>query len=94
MHSELDESQAAFKLLFPPESKPMLKGPNTDSFKLRNLRGAVCEYLDEGGMDEFTEDLKTILKEETVYFKEKMELYESVLNKMFPTEKSAQADVF
>jgi len=40
-------------------------------FRLRSLRGAVCEYMDEGLIDELLDDLRLIIMEEESAFMEK-----------------------
>jgi len=42
---------------------------------IRNLRGAVCEYLDEDRFDEFIEDLQNIAAEEEADFLKKAAFY-------------------
>ena len=42
---------------------------------IRNLRGAVCEYLDEDRVDELIEDLKSIAAEEEADFIKKAKFY-------------------
>ena len=40
-------------------------------FRLKSLRGAVCEYMDEGLIDELLHDLRIIIMEEESAFMEK-----------------------
>ena len=47
---------------------------STDEFKIRNLRGAICEYLDEG---------REILDEEEDSFLKKALVYKDVRKKLF-----------
>jgi hypothetical protein len=42
---------------------------------IRNLRGAVCEYLDENRFDELIEDLQNIATEEEADFLKKAKFY-------------------
>jgi hypothetical protein len=56
---------------------------STDAFKLRNLRGAICEYIDEGNIDELLSDLKNVLEEEEQDFLNKAKLYKSVRRQLF-----------
>jgi hypothetical protein len=42
---------------------------------IRNLRGAVCEYLDEDRFDELIEDLQNIATEEEADFLKKAKFY-------------------
>lgn len=54
-----------------------------DDFKIRNLRGAVCEYLDEGNVDELLKDLKKVLEEEEDSFWKKALIYKEVRKRLF-----------
>jgi len=54
-----------------------------EEFRIRNLRGAVCEYLDENLTDEFLKDLRQILDEEEQYFSEKASSYIGLRKKLF-----------
>lgn len=56
---------------------------STDEFKIRNLRGAICEYLDEGGIDDLLSDLRKILDEEEDSFLKKALVYKDVRKKLF-----------
>lgn len=51
--------------------------------RLRNLRGAVCDYLDEGLIEEFYKDLRAILDEEEKDFITKASRYIEVRNALF-----------
>lgn len=54
-----------------------------NELKLRNLRGAICEYIDEGNIDELLSDLKKVLEEEEQDFLNKAKLYKSVRKQLF-----------
>ena len=56
---------------------------STDEFKIRNLRGAICEYLDEGDIDDLLSDLRKILDEEEDSFLKKALVYKDVRKKLF-----------
>lgn len=56
---------------------------STDEFKIRNLRGAICEYLDEGSIDDLLSDLRKILDEEEDSFLKKALVYKDVRKKLF-----------
>lgn len=53
---------------------------------IRLLRGAVCEYLDEGMLQELIEDLQTITAEEQADFLGKAKLYRK-FQKLLPKSK-------
>jgi len=57
--------------------------PN-EQFRIRNLRGAICEYIDEGDIDKLYADIEKILTEERDSFASKAAAYSSVLKRMFP----------
>lgn len=52
----------------------------TDDRKLQNLRGAICDYLDDGKLVELAKDLKFILNDEKEKFKKMARHYDIVLN--------------
>lgn len=53
-------------------------------FKLTNLRGAVCEYLDEeAGVEDFYRDLRQILEDEEDDFMKKSLIYKNVRKSLF-----------
>ncbi len=56
---------------------------STEEFKLRNLRGAVCEYIDEDLTTEFLDDLRKILEEEEDGFIKKALVYKDLRRKLF-----------
>ena len=56
---------------------------STEEFKLRNLRGAICEYLDEENIDDLLSDLRKILDEEEDSFLKKALVYKDVRKKLF-----------
>lgn len=56
---------------------------STDEFKIRNLRGAICEYLDEERVDDLLSDLRKILDEEEDSFLKKALVYKDVRKKLF-----------
>lgn len=66
--------------------KAKLEKLQEEPFRLRNLRGAVCEYLDEGSKEEFMKDLKEILEYEVKYFRDHKEMYEDILNTIFSSK--------
>lgn len=55
----------------------------TEEFKIRNLRGAICEYLDDGHVQELINDLKRILDEEEDSFLKKALIYKDIRKKLF-----------
>lgn len=55
-----------------------------ESFYKRNLRGAICEYLDENKKLELYEDLLSILEEERDLFMKKSSFYAEVISELFP----------
>ena len=56
---------------------------STDEFKLRNLRGAICEYLDDGNVTELIDDIRKVLDEEEDNFLKKALIYKDVRAKLF-----------
>jgi hypothetical protein len=56
---------------------------STEEFKIRNLRGAVCEYLDEECVEEFLNDLRKILDEEEDAFLRKALVCKDFRKKVF-----------
>lgn len=56
---------------------------STEEFKIRNLRGAICEYLDEENIDDLLSDLRKILDEEEDGFLKKALVYKDVRKKLF-----------
>lgn len=56
---------------------------STEEFKIRNLRGAVCEYLDEENADQFLQDLRQIFDEEEDAFLKKALVYKDIRKKLF-----------
>ena len=56
---------------------------STEDFKIRNLRGAICEYLDEGNIDDLLIDLRQILDDEEDNFLKKALVYKDVRKKLF-----------
>ena len=55
----------------------------TEEFRMRNLRGAVCEYLDEDLASDFLKDLRQILDEEEQTFITKAATYIDMRKKLF-----------
>ena len=55
-----------------------------EEFRIRNLRGALCEYIDEEDLDALYSDMKKVLTEERDSFVAKAAAYSSVLNRVFP----------
>lgn len=53
---------------------------------IRLLRGAICEYLDDGMFQELIEDLQTITAEEQADFLGKAKLYRK-FQKLLPKSK-------
>jgi hypothetical protein len=56
---------------------------STEEFKIRNLRGAVCEYLDDGNVEDLLNDLRRILDEEECAFVKKAVFYMELRHKLF-----------
>lgn len=56
---------------------------STEEFKIRNLRGAVCEYLDEKLVNELIDDLKKILDEEEDDLIKRALVYKDLRMKLF-----------
>lgn len=54
-----------------------------EDHKLRILRGAVCEYLDEECFEEFTNDLRKILEEEEEKFQKMADNYKKIRRELF-----------
>ena len=54
-----------------------------EDHKLRILRGAVCEYLDEECFEEFTGDLRKILEEEEGKFQKMADNYKKIRRELF-----------
>lgn len=54
-----------------------------EDHKLRILRGAVCEYLDEGCFEEFTGDLRKILEEEEERLQQMADNYKKIRREFF-----------
>jgi len=50
--------------------------------KYEQLRGWVAEYLDEGAVEEFWEDLQSVLTEEMNNFNKKASYYQEVLRRL------------
>jgi hypothetical protein len=46
-----------------------------ESLKKKALRGAICDYIDEMEVSEFTEDLISILIKEEIYFRNRADIY-------------------
>ncbi len=51
-----------------------------EDLRIRNLRGAICEYIDEEDFDELYADLEKILTEERDSFQAKAAAYAKVLD--------------
>lgn len=51
--------------------------------KIRLLRGAVTEYLDEGLANDLMNDLEIILKEEERAFADKAKIYGKLYKKLY-----------
>jgi len=66
---------------------------STEEHRLRLLRGAVCEYLDEELNTELLEDLEEILKDERDKFRRYAESYEQLHRQLFLTIKERVAPV-
>jgi len=58
----------------------MINLHTTDDRKLNNLRGAICDYLDDGKLVELAKDLRFILNDEKEKFKKMARHYDIVLN--------------
>jgi hypothetical protein len=43
------------------------------------LRGAICDYIDEMEVDEFMEDLISILIKEETYFRNRADIYDNLI---------------
>lgn len=54
-----------------------------EEHKRRVLRGAICEYLDDGLVDDLLTDLESILREEEEDFLRKSLTYTKVRTKFF-----------
>lgn len=50
-----------------------------ESPKKRALRGAICDYIDEMEVSEFTEDLISILIKEEIYFRNRADIYANLI---------------
>jgi hypothetical protein len=50
-----------------------------ESPKKSALRGALCDYIDEMEVDEFIEDLISILIKEEIYFKNRANIYANLI---------------
>lgn len=50
-----------------------------ESFKKTALRGAICDYIDEMEVDEFMEDLISILSKEEIYFRNRADTYANLI---------------
>lgn len=55
----------------------------SNEHRLRLLRGAVTEYLDEGLMTDFLNDLALLLKEEEKGFMDKAKVYSKLYKKLY-----------
>lgn len=53
-----------------------------EQHRITLLRGAVCEYLDEGLVNEFIQDLQLILESEKDAFLKKASHYEKTSNEL------------
>jgi len=54
-----------------------------DEIRIRNLRGAVCDYLDEEKLDGFMHDLRQVLEEERISFLTRSNVYKDAINTLF-----------
>lgn len=52
---------------------------NRESPKKMALRGAICDYIDEMEVDEFMEDLISILSKEEIYFRNRADIYANLI---------------
>ncbi len=59
-----------------------------EEFRIRNLRGAICEYIDEGDLDELYADLEKILIDERDSFLTKAASYSKALNHLIEKRKA------
>lgn len=57
--------------------------PELEDFKLRNLRGAVVEYLDDDALEDFFRDLRKILEDEEDGFQKKADIYKKARRSLF-----------
>jgi hypothetical protein len=62
--------------------------PAQEPFRIRTLRGAICEYLDEGDIDEMMDDMKSILQEEMDRFAKQHGYYRTVMGIIAPETKT------
>lgn len=62
------------------------KARGDDTHHQRLLRGAVAEYIDEGLIDTFMEDMAYILSSEIANFEEQAGRYRTVRDQLFPPE--------
>jgi hypothetical protein len=60
-------------------------------FRIRNLRGAICEYIDEEDLDELYADIEKILTEERDSFQAKAAAYAKVLDHLIEKKESDNA---
>ena len=51
-------------------------------FRIRNLRGAICEYMDENLQEELIKDMRQILEEECMKFSKMSNDYEHMLRRL------------
>jgi hypothetical protein len=54
-----------------------------EEIRIRNMRGALCDYLDDGQLDEFMCDLRQVLEEERDVFLEKSNVYATAIKTLF-----------
>lgn len=54
-----------------------------EEFKILHLRGAVCEYLDEGLLEDFYRDLRKILEDEEDKMQKMADNYKRVRRQFF-----------
>ena len=54
-----------------------------EEIRIRNLRDAVCDYLDEEKLDGFMHDLHQVLEEERISFLTRSNVYKDAIKTLF-----------
>jgi hypothetical protein len=67
---------------FAKASRTLLEDDVDRKRKFDQLRGWVAEYLDEGQVDEFWEDLTLVVTEEINEFNRKASFYQEILRRI------------
>lgn len=55
--------------------------------QIRNLRGAICDYIDDNSIDELIEDLIMIATEEEKSFRQQADSYKKIKNMLMKKSK-------